>query len=168
MVLALLLLVFASLLSLALAGMSFAPFLPSLRRDARLALAAADLSPGERFVDLGCGTGKVVFLATRTFGARGHGVEMAPPLFALCLIRKWFGRYRSASFRLGSLYDEDLRDTDVVYVFGRRRMSRLGRKIQRELAPGARVVSHTFPIEGLDPERTVALRGNRKAYLYRF
>lgn len=158
--------VFLCLAQIAVVGVSFAPWLPSENYDVRTALAAAKLRPGERFVDLGCGTGNVVLVAAREFGASARGVELAPPLYVVCRLRSMLGTHADTSFRLGNLYREDLSDADVVYLFGTPLVSRLTKKLESELKPGARVISHSFRIRGLAGELIIPLRGSREAYLY--
>ena len=139
--------------SYAYAGWKFAPWVPSYRKDLDRALRLADLKAGERFVDLGCGDGRVVIEAAERFGADATGYEIALPMVLVCLLRKRRERVR---FLFKSLFKADLSNVDVVYLFGTPPTLRgkLTAKLERELKPGARVVSYAFSLEGWTPKAT--------------
>ena len=65
-------------------------------------LAAAELSPGHRLIDVGCGTGKLAVAAARQVGPAGKalGVDATPEMIDLALTRAAEER-SSAQFRLG-------------------------------------------------------------------
>jgi len=139
--------------SYAYAGWKFAPWVPSYRKDLDRALKLAGLKAGESFVDLGCGDGRVVIEAAEKFGADASGYEIALPMILVLLLRRKRERVR---FRFKSLFDADLTKTDVVYLFGTPPTLRgkLTAKLERELKPGARVVSYAFSLEGWEPAAT--------------
>lgn len=136
------------LVPLAIAGISFAPWVPTWQVDVDRALRLANLQPGEVFYDLGCGDGKAVFSAAKV-GATATGIEIAWPLYSLCQIRKLI-QHSPAKFKLGNLFHLDVSDADVVYVFGMPRtiQEKLRAKLEKELKPGARVLSYAFPFHG--------------------
>ena len=67
--------------------------------------------------------------------------------------KKYLLGRKNATFQYGSLYNANLRDADVIYVFGmpETMAERLKTKLEAELKLGARVVSYTFAIEGWKP-----------------
>jgi precorrin-6B methylase 2 len=113
----------------------------------------ADISAGERAVDLGSGDGRVVIALARK-GADAHGYEINPALVLLSLrnIRR-AGLSGRAHIHWGSFWRADLSGFHAVTVFqGSFVMRRLERKVLRELPDGARVVSDYWRFPTLPAE----------------
>lgn len=140
----------ALLASSALAGWSFAPWVPIWSKDLPRAFALMQLRPGEVFYDLGCGDGKTVLYAATHYDVSAIGIELSLPLWLVCKVRQTWRRPRGVQFKFGNLFRLDLSEADVVYVFGMpaKLQHKLRSKLERELKPGSRVVSYTFPIAG--------------------
>lgn len=111
--------------------------------------------PGIRVVDLGCGLGGMLNgLARHRADIELHGVEMAP--FNWLASRLRLGS--RAHVRLGSLWQEDLSDYDVVYAYlSPAPMARLWEKVRREMRPGSLFISNSFAVPGCIPDETVEL-----------
>ncbi len=111
--------------------------------------------PGLRFIDLGCGLGgPLAGLARLRPDLVLHGVEAAPLNWLVSRLRL-DGRAR---IRLGSLWDEDLSRFDIVYAYlSPAPMPRLWEKACREMRPGSLLISNSFGIPGVVPEREIAL-----------
>lgn len=146
-------LVALSLFSIMWANLSLAPWVPMWSRDKKRVFALAGLKAGENFYDLGCGNGKIVVYAAKHFDVRATGIELAFPLYAACKLRQIFAGNRNIIFKFGDLFKEDLSGADVVYVYGMPKVlkNKLKEKLERELKPGARVVSYVFKIDGWQP-----------------
>ncbi|OGF28896.1 hypothetical protein A2477_02440 [Candidatus Falkowbacteria bacterium RIFOXYC2_FULL_47_12] len=141
------------LATVAWAAFSFAPWVPMKSRDLARVFALANLKPNELFYDLGCGDGKVALTAAKKYRARAIGLELALPLLWLCKLRRLFARNSDVTFKWKNLFRENLSQADVVYFFGLPSTirNRLRQKLERDLKPGARVVSYTFKIDGWQP-----------------
>ena len=108
-------------------------------------------------VDLGSGDGRLVIEAARRYGARGVGVERDENLVlrARAAAQKAEVADR-VSFTQGDIFDADLRRATVVTLYLLPRLLvRLVPKLRAELAPGARVVSHDYPLDSWPAERTL-------------
>jgi len=141
------------LATVAWAGHSFAPWVPCWKKDLPRIFALINLKPGEIFYDLGCGSGRTVFYAAKNFGAQAIGLEFALPLYFYCQGKKLLSRRRNVKFKWKNFFKENLADADAVYFFGlpKNIKRKLKNKLERELKPGARVVSYVFPIEEWQP-----------------
>ncbi len=108
-------------------------------------LDLAGVGAGTRLIDLGCGDGRIVIAAARR-GAAAHGIDIDPARIAEAqAAARAAGVDERATFAQGAMFAMDLRAFDVVTLFLLGHVNRwLGGKLQRELAPGARVVSHQF------------------------
>ncbi len=138
------------LISSAVAGWSFAPWVPIWTKDLPRVFALAKLQPNEIFYDLGCGNGKTVLYAAQHYNVTAIGIEMSLPLWLVCIWRQLWRRQPRVKFILGNLFKQDLRKADVVYVFGMpdNLKKKLRGKLEQELKPGSRVISYTFKIVG--------------------
>jgi SAM-dependent methyltransferase len=142
-----------------------APWVPTSSKTAQKMLAMAALQPGQTLVDLGAGDGRIVIAAARDFGAQAEGVEIDPLRSALAngLIRL-AGLRGKARVICGNMYAYDCRDADVVTVYLLQGTNqRLKDHLVRQLRPGARVVSHTFSMNGWVP---VAIDEKQGIFLY--
>ncbi len=132
-----------------------------LSNQAAVAALAELLPPGGRLVDLGCGTGTVVAgLRRRRSDAVVGGVEASPGTWLWARLRCGRG------IRLGSLWDQPLDGIQVAYAFlSPEPMPALWEHARGRLAPGSLLVSNTFAIPGVEPERIIPLPGRADARL---
>jgi SAM-dependent methyltransferase len=137
--------------TVAIAGASFAPWVPARKADLGRIFKLADLKAGETFYDLGCGNGRVVIYAAKNFQAKAMGLEIAFPLYLICKWQQIFNP--KVIFKYKNLFTEDLSKADVIYFFGtpKRIAAKLKIKLEKEVRSGARVISYVFPVEGWTP-----------------
>lgn len=143
-----------------------AGFEPTPRGTVRSMLELAEVGPSDVLVDLGAGTGAVVFRAARERGARAVAIEREPLRFLILCVRRRFSAQRARILVLRQdLFEADLTDATVVALFlWPSTMARLRLHLEARLAVGARVVSHCHPIPGWAPDREDRVRG---VFLYR-
>lgn len=161
--------IFLCFFSIIISCLSFAPWVPTRKKDLRRIFELADLKPGEVFYDLGCGNGRLAIYAAKNFQARAIGLELALPLYLVCAIRKLFSGNKLLKFKLQNLFNENLSGADVIYIFGMpdKLKIKLREKLERELKPGARVITYAFPIKDWMPERVdKPARDDVSIYLY--
>ena len=127
--------------------------------DAMLKLAR--VTPGDVVYDLGSGDGRIVVLAAQKYGARGVGIELDAGLVAISRQVAREGEVEDrASFVQGDLFAADLSKATVVTLWLSETVNaRLEEKLKRELRPGARVVSHQFPIGKWLPDKQIVVDG---------
>jgi SAM-dependent methyltransferase len=155
---------------LAIAAASFAPWVPSRSRDLERVARLANLQPGQYFYELGSGNGKVSLFIARHTKAHVVGIERTWSLAFLSWLRVRIAGYTNVVFRWGNLFKADIRDADVVYVFGMPDplKDKLRFKLEKELRPGTKVLSYTFAIGGLDPVIVDRMPGRATIYVYQF
>ncbi len=130
-----------------------AGYQPTPRRSVRTMLRLAEVGPDDLVYDLGAGTGAIVFRAARVYRARVLGVEVEPLRFLILSVRRRLGPFGDrVELRWGNLFHLDFRPATVVTAFlWPGAMVRLRPKLEAELRPGARVVSHCHKIKGWTP-----------------
>lgn len=135
---------------IAFSGVSGAPWVPARSYDIERLLDDAEVTVGTRYVELGCGDGRLVVAAARR-GAIAVGYELNPILWLVATLRCLGVAH--ASIRFGNFWRVSLHKADVVMVFlVPRTMPRLAQKAAAEMKSGARLVSYVFPIVGQKPE----------------
>ena len=125
-------------------------------------LEVAQVGPGDVVYDLGSGDGRIVIEAARKYGARAVGIELDPDLNKKALKNaQKAGVADKVSFVRADFFKTDLSEATVVTLFLSPNINaRLESKLRRELKPGARIVSHRFPMPpAWKPDRDLAIKG---------
>jgi predicted O-methyltransferase YrrM len=118
-------------------------------------LVLAELRKGETFFDLGAGDGRSVIMAAQEFGAKAVGIELREDLVkrALGTIAE-LGIGDKAQILQADFFNIDLRTADVVFLYLTTSANeKIKPKLESELRPGARIVSHDYEIIGWKPIR---------------
>jgi ribosomal protein L11 methylase PrmA len=120
-------------------------------------LSLAEVTRDDVVYDLGCGDGRIVIAAAREFGARGVGVDLDPGLVQAARAQaERAGVADRVAFRVEDLFTADLQSATVVTLFLSPELNeRLRPKLEKELRPGSRIVSHRYGIGAWRPDRTV-------------
>lgn len=116
-------------------------------------LILAQLKPGEVFFDLGSGDGRTVIMAAKEFGARAVGVELREDLAKKALSSVYEeGLQDRVTIVNGDMFNVDLSSADVVFLYLTTSANeKIKPKLEAELKPGARIVSHDYEIVGWKP-----------------
>jgi cyclopropane fatty-acyl-phospholipid synthase-like methyltransferase len=123
--------------------------------DAMLKLAR--VTADDVVYDLGSGDGRIVILAAQKYGAAGVGIEIDHRLVEISRQVATEGQVADrVAFIEGDLFTEDISAATVVTMWLSNSVNmRLEAKLKRELRPGARIVSHQFPIGEWAPDKTI-------------
>ena len=143
-------------------------FVPTSHAVANGMLDLARVTRDDVVFDLGSGDGRIVILAAQKYGARGVGVELDPRLVD---ISRQVAREGEVAERVtiveGDLFTTNLSEATVVTLYLSPNVNRqLAPKLKRELQPGARVVSHQFPIPGWTPAEVVRTEDGTDLFLW--
>ena len=134
-------------------------------------LALARVTAADVVYDLGCGDGRIVIMAASRFGARGVCVDIDPARIAEARANaQAAGVADRIRFATEDLLATDLGGATVVTLYLSNELNlALRPKLERELQPGARVVSHWHAMGGWQPTRSLAVPsewGERYLYLW--
>ena len=115
------------------------------RKAAAEAVKLADLKRDEVFYDLGCGTGEALIEASK-LSDHVKGVEIEPIRWFIAKLRA-----RKAKVILGNLFNHNISDADVVFLFQYegRINDRIAMKIKAETRSETRVISYLHQIKNL-------------------
>lgn len=118
-------------------------------------LEIADVTKDDFVIDLGSGDGRIVTTAARRFGARGLGVEIDARLVAEArALALKAGVAERARFEVQDALATNLAEASVLTLYlGPDLNEKLRPRILRTMRPGARVVSHDFPLGPWQPDR---------------
>jgi len=150
-------------------GNRLSPYVASPTRVVDRMLELANIKPGETVYDLGCGDGRILIAAVEKYKARAIGVEISPKYAARAETSiKRAGIESQARVIQGDLLNVDLTGADVVTIYLESKLNEALRpRLERFLKPGARVVSHDYPIAGWKPLKVDTIPGqNHRIYLY--
>lgn len=133
-------------------------------------LTMAGVGKNDVVYDLGCGDGRIVIAAARDFGARGVGVDLDPVRIAEARAgAAKAGVTDRVTFIEGNIFDPalDIRDATVVALYLTQRLNeQLRPRLQRELKPGARVVTHAWHMGERWPADATQQVGDSILYLW--
>lgn len=133
-------------LALTAGPQSLAPYVPTPEDVVDRMLALAEVTKDDVVIDLGCGDGRIPVRAAAKFGARGVGVDIDPVRIAESRANaKAAGVEHLTEFRVEDALTTDVSKASVVtlYLFSSANQQ-LRPRLQQQLRPGARVVSHAF------------------------
>ena len=149
-----------------------APFVPTPDSVVEGMLELAKVEKTDRVYDLGSGDGRIVILAAQKYQAEAVGVEIDDELYKKSMARiAGLGLQDRAKILHMNMYKVDLKPATVVTLYLLTSVNeRLKPILERDLRPGARVVTHDFKIPGWEPVRTLDVMTDsgfsKKIYLY--
>jgi protein-L-isoaspartate O-methyltransferase len=152
---------------------SLAPYVPTPMDIVERMLALANVGPDDVVYDLGSGDGRIPIVAAQKFGARGVGVDIDASLVERARQNaRSFGVDDRVEFRVQDAMTVDVSDATVVtlYLLSASNL-KLRPLLTAQLRPGARIVSHGFPMGDWEPDVVDTFRDsngtNRTLYLWK-
>lgn len=138
-----------------------APYAGVGKERLRTMMELLNLKRGKLFVDVGSGDGRIVIEAANR-GLTSYGIEINPLLVAISLWKIKKLKLKNATIVLKDLWKQDFSKYDYVSIWGTSHMMKLlEKKLQKELKPGAKVVSNHFKFPNWQPKKT-----KNDVYLY--
>jgi cyclopropane fatty-acyl-phospholipid synthase-like methyltransferase len=149
--------------------MSIAPFVQTPLEVAKKMLDISKIGPGETMYDLGCGDGRLIILAGKEIGAKARGIELREDLIERARTEiKRLNLEDKVKVIQGNFFDVSISDADVITLYLTSSANeRLRPKLEAELKPGARVISHDFRVPGWKPNAVYNELLGHTIYSYR-
>ncbi len=133
-------------------ALDLAPWVPTPQGIVEQMLALAKVGPSDVVYDLGCGDGRMIVAAAKEHGARGVGVDIDPEMVR----QSKENAERAGVADRVRFYHEDAIKVDIheatvlsLYLLPES-LELLRPRFERQLRPGARIVSHNYKIPGWD------------------
>ena len=138
------------------------PFVPTPLEVIDRMFELAQVKSGDVIYDLGSGDGRIVIQAAKRYGVRGVGIEIDPDLVAKAKDNAFKEKVEKlVEFHAQDALTVDVSPATVVTLYMLPEFNAKLRPIfDRQLKPGARVVSHDFEIRGWTPDRIETMKGN--------
>jgi precorrin-6B methylase 2 len=133
------------------------PFVPTTEEAVAAMLKLADVKKTDIVYDLGCGDGRIVIAAAKTYGAHAVGIDINPVRLAEAaenLKKAGPDVAKLVRFEENDLFQADIHEATVVTLFLLSSVNlKLRPKLLADLKPGTRVVSNTFDMGDWKPEK---------------
>jgi len=132
---------------------SIAPFVQTPLEVAKKMLELSELRQEETLFDLGCGDGRLIILAAKELGANAVGIELREDLIERAKTEiKRLNLENKVKIIQANFFDVDISNANVVTLYLTSSANeRLRPKLEAELKPGSRVISHDFKVPGWKP-----------------
>lgn len=146
-----------------------APYVPTEKKIILRILQKAQLKKGMRFLELGCGTGRIVAEAVSQYGVNGIGIEINPILYQGAQLRKWISRIDDLDFLRKNINDLPFHNYDVIYLFlFPRLIEKIEPRLLGECKKGTVIISHGFRIDKLKSKQFDTIEDHTfKTFYYR-
>ncbi len=155
---------FISLLYSAIKG---APTVYAKDKTIRSAFKKAGLDRNQTVLDIGCGNGTPLIIASREFGARGIGIEISLFYFLLAKVNVFIHHQNKKVEICFSDYNNRqylISKADLIYLYLMPdSLKKIKPILQKHKKLSAKIISISFPISGL---KHLFVNSNPKYYIY--
>jgi ribosomal protein L11 methylase PrmA len=142
-------------------------FVPTPQEVVDAMLKLAKVTKNDVVYDLGSGDGRIPITAAKAYGARGVGIDIDPQRIKEATENlKNSGVGDRVKFLNQDLFTTDISEATVVTLYLLPSLNlKLMPKLNKELKPGTRIVSHAFDMGDWKPEKELDVDG-RKVYFW--
>jgi SAM-dependent methyltransferase len=132
------------------------PYVPTPVPVVDAMLDMARVRKEDTLYDLGCGDGRIVVRAASRFGCKGVGVDLNPERVAEARANAASQKVTGLTrFAVGDVFEFDFSPATVVTMYLLPAVNlKLRPRLQKELKPGTRIVSHDFDMGDWTPQAT--------------
>jgi len=138
------------------------PYVPTTEEAVQAMLKLAGVTKSDTVYDLGCGDGRIVIAAAKTYGAHAVGIDIDPQRIREAKENaKKAGVEPLVRFEQNDLFKADFHPATVVTLFLLPEVNlRLRPKLLQDLKPGTRIVSNTFDMGDWKPDKEFTVGGD--------
>jgi tRNA G37 N-methylase Trm5 len=130
-------------------------FVPTPQAAVEKMLELAEIKPGDVVYDLGCGDGRIVVTAAKKYGVKAVGFDVDPQRIKESTANVQSNKVENlVEIRQQDIFTVDLSKADVITLY---LLPSLNVKLIPQLEkmkPGSRIVSFSFDMAGVKPEKT--------------
>lgn len=125
----------------------------------------AGLRKGQTLVDLGCGDGRSLIIASKEFGAFGIGIERSPYCYLKSKLNVFLSGQKNIKILYGDIqkYSGEVKKADVIYVY---LLNSVLAKIENWLFDSmgnkTKIVSLAFKFPNIKPKRIIKVKNLRR------
>lgn len=124
-----------------------APYVPTRGKDIMEILSHADLKPGQSFLELGCGDGRVTRTAVKQYQVKGTGIDVNQGLVLWARLKAWFQGLPNVRFIRENVKTISFDKRDVIYMFLLPNLIKtFAERLAVEVEPNTLVISHGFRV----------------------
>lgn len=155
---------------LALVGWTWTgvPYVPLPTHALRKLPSLLTLNQESVLYDLGCGDGRVLYELAKHSDATFIGIEKAPLPYLIAVLRSALSKKKNVKIIFGDIYTVPLTNATHVFTYLLSEvMNRLYPKLQRELSPGAKVLSCDFTFAAQEPALELVEKSTLRPYTLR-
>ena len=147
----------------------FSPYYSTPRKFLKEIVSRFNLKENEKFADLGCGDGRVVWEVYRTYKCISHGYEFSPvQLIYIKLSKALLAPFnKKIQFFEEDFFKVNLKEYDVIYCnLPENILAPLEEKFSKELKKGSRVYTYRYKLPNKKGKSIKV--GERQMYEYIF
>lgn len=136
------------------------PYVPTPENVVERMLDLADVQPSDYVIDLGSGDGRIVIAAAKR-GASGHGIDLDPKRVAEARENaERAGVDDQIMFMEENIFETDFSEASVITMYLLPSVNvKLRPELLDELAPGTKIVSHSFDMGEWEADKEVIVNG---------
>ncbi len=137
------------------------PYVPTHQDVVDAMLKMAKVTKNDVVYDLGCGDGRIVITAAKTYGATGTGIDIDPERIKEANANaKKANVTKKVKFIEGDLFKQDFSNATVITLYLLPDINLKLRPQLLDLKPGTRIVSHAFHMGDWEPDETMTVKGS--------
>lgn len=119
------------------------------------ALALAIMKNGQTLIDLGCGDGRSLILASKIYGAKGIGIERSPYCYLKSRFNVWQAKEsKNIKILFGDFrkFENEIKKADIIYIYLLNSvLAQMEDWIFKTIEPKTKIVSLAFIFPNHEP-----------------